>query len=108
MDWRVVVLAGVLIGTRVVEQANQLALTFPATLRGWEAFFQAKVPDSLKTQLIAGSNYLISAMPVYGLKFLQLMGNLIYVVIIPVLAFLCLKDGPLVRQHILGHGGGAG
>jgi predicted PurR-regulated permease PerM len=97
-----VVLAGILIGTRVVEQATELAQRFPHILTRWEASFQTKVPDSLKMQLVVRFNDLIAALPEYGLRFLALMGNLIYVVIIPVLAFLCLKDGPLVRQHILG------
>jgi predicted PurR-regulated permease PerM len=97
-----VVLAAILIGSRVVDQATELAKTFPGTLKGWQASFQSKVPDSLKTQVITRTNELIAALPSYGLKFLALMGNLIYVVIIPVLAFLCLKDGPLVRKHILG------
>jgi predicted PurR-regulated permease PerM len=97
-----VVLGTTLIGSRVVQQANELARTFPTTLKGWESSFQDKVPDSLKTELITRSNELISSLPSYGLKFLALMGNLIYVVIVPVLAFLCLKDGALVRHHILG------
>ena len=97
-----VVLAGILIGSRVVVQANDLALRFPHILGGWEASFQARVPDSLKTQLTVRFNDLFAALPTYGLRFLALMGNLIYVVIIPVLAFLCLKDGPKARLHILG------
>jgi predicted PurR-regulated permease PerM len=51
---------------------------------------------------MARFNDLIAALPEYGLRFLALMGNLVYVVIIPVLAFLCLKDGALVRKHVLG------
>ena len=97
-----VVLAGILIGTRVVEQATELAQRFPHILKGWEATFQSRVPDSLKVQVMARFNDLIAALPVYGLRFLALMGNLVYVVIIPVLAFLCLKDGVLVRKHVLG------
>ena len=95
------VVAGILIGSRVVTQATDLAQKFPATLKGWEASFQSKVPDSLKSEMIMRSNEFISSLPSYGLKFLALMGNLIYVVIVPVLAFLCLKDGPAVRKHIV-------
>jgi predicted PurR-regulated permease PerM len=95
------VAAGVLIGTRVVEQATELAQRFPHILMGWEASFQARVPDSLKAQLMARFNDLIAALPAFGLRFLALMGNLIYVVLVPVLAFLCLKDGVLVRHHVL-------
>jgi hypothetical protein len=43
-----VVLGATQIGSRVVQQANLLAQTFPNTFRGWEAAFQDKVPDSMK------------------------------------------------------------
>ncbi len=97
-----VVLGATLIGSRVVQQANELALTFPNTLKGWETRFQDKVPDSMKTELTTRVNGIIGSLPGYGLAFLGLMGNLIYVVIIPILAFLCLKDGALVKQQIVG------
>ncbi|MEI9975769.1 MAG: AI-2E family transporter [Ignavibacteriota bacterium] len=96
------VLGASLLGSSVVQQANQLAKTFPDTLKGWEASFQNRVPDSLKTELTTRVNSIIGSLPGYGLQFLSLLGNLIYVVIIPILAFLCLKDGPLVKKHILG------
>jgi predicted PurR-regulated permease PerM len=96
-----VVLGASLLGSRVVQQANELALTFPNTLKGWEAIFQNRVPDSMKTELTVRVNAFIGSLPGYGLQFLALLGNLIYVVIIPILAFLCLKDGALVRRHIL-------
>jgi predicted PurR-regulated permease PerM len=96
-----VVLAGILIGSRVVVQATELAQRFPAMLARWEASFQSRVPDSLKTELMVRFNGLVAALPEYGLRFLALMGNLIYVVIVPVLAFLCLKDAALARDHVL-------
>jgi hypothetical protein len=46
-------------------------------------------------------NEIVASIPRFGLKFLALLGNLIYVVIIPILAFLCLKDGPLMKAHIM-------
>jgi predicted PurR-regulated permease PerM len=95
------VLAATLIGSRVVQQANLLAQTFPGTLQGWQAAFQNRVPDSMKTELTTRVNGILSSLPSYGLKFLSLLGNLIYVVIIPILAFLCLKDGVLVKEHIV-------
>jgi len=96
-----VVLGAILLGSRVVQQANELARSFPDTLKGWEATFQDRVPDSMKVDLITRVNGIIGSLPGYGLQFLALLGNLIYVVIVPVLAFLCLKDGTLVKQHIL-------
>jgi hypothetical protein len=40
-------------------------------------------------------------LPSAGLKFLSVASNLIYVVIVPVLAFFFLKDGDLIRSHML-------
>jgi predicted PurR-regulated permease PerM len=85
----------------VVQQANDLARTFPNTIKNWETAFQNQVPDSLKTELTTRVNSIIGSLPGYGLQFLSLLGNLIYVVIIPILAFLCLKDGALVKEHIV-------
>jgi len=96
-----VVLGATLIGSRVVQEANLLAQTFPNTFRGLEAAFQDKVPDSMKTDINTHVNEIVASITRFGLKFLALLGNLIYVVIIPILAFLCLKDGPLIKAHIV-------
>ena len=96
-----VVLGATQIGSRVVQQANELAHTFPTTLQHWEATFQNQVPDSLKIGLTNRVNSIIASLPGYGLEFLSLLGNVIYVVIIPILAFFFLKDGALVRDHIV-------
>ena len=96
-----VVLGAIVLGTKVVEQATQLASVFPLRFPGLVASFQAHVPDSLKAQVAARSNELFAALPQFGLKFLMVASNLIYVVIIPVLAFFFLKDGASIRDHIL-------
>ena len=97
-----VVLAASLIGSRVVQQANLLAQTFPNTFKGWEAAFQDKVPDSMKDEITQRVNAVVGSIPGYGLRFLALLGNLIYVVIIPILSFLFLKDGPMMKAHFVG------
>jgi predicted PurR-regulated permease PerM len=96
-----VVTAGFLIGSRVVKQASELAQQFPALLKSWQSSFQNAAPDSIKSQVLTRSNELIGALPGYSLRFLAIMSNLIYVVIVPILAFLCLKDGALVKEHVL-------
>lgn len=97
----VVVGASVLIGSRVVQQANELAKVFPGKVGGWMDSVQAHVPDTVRTSLANLSDRLVSALPQLGLKILGIASNLIYVVIIPVLAFFFLKDAQLIRQHIL-------
>ena len=96
-----VVLGAIVLGSKVAEQATQLASVFPQRFPVWVASFQAHVPDSLKTEVAARSNDFFAALPQFGLKFLTLASNLIYVVIIPVLAFFFLKDGAAIRDHVL-------
>ena len=65
--------------------------------------------NSLKAQVIAGiradwaqrSSDIMRALPAAGLQFLSVASNLIYVVIVPILAFFFLKDGDLIRSHTL-------
>jgi predicted PurR-regulated permease PerM len=99
------------IGSRAVAQANALNKKFPDMLASWQQPTPVVTPEinSLKDELIGKlrvevakrSNDLISSLPQYGLKFLTAAGDLIYVVIIPILAFFFLKDATLIRKHIL-------
>jgi predicted PurR-regulated permease PerM len=99
------------IGARAVKEAEALNKSFPDMLAGWQQPTPVVTPaiNSLKEELIGKlrvevarrSNDLISSLPQYGLKFLTAAGDLIYLVIIPILAFFFLKDAHLIRKHIL-------
>jgi predicted PurR-regulated permease PerM len=99
------------IGTTVVEQATALAKKFPDMLANWQQPTPSVTPavNSLKEQLVGKlrvevakrSSDLLSLLPQFGLKFLTVASDLIYVVIIPILAFFFLKDGNVIRDHIL-------
>jgi predicted PurR-regulated permease PerM len=107
----VVVLVAVEIGTRVLSQAQTLAVNFPDMIAKLEqpSALAPAVVNSIKAQVIAGiraewaqrSSDVMHALPAAGLHFLSVASNLIYVVIVPVLAFFFLKDGDLIRQHTL-------
>jgi predicted PurR-regulated permease PerM len=99
-----VVLIGSQVGSRVVEQATSLEKTFPGTVAGWQppaGSLQAQVADRVRAELARWSNDLVSQLPQFGVRFLAVARNLIFVVIIPVLGFFFLKDAGLMRQHIL-------
>jgi predicted PurR-regulated permease PerM len=96
-----VAVGAIVLGTKVVEQATQLASVFPQKFQGLVDSLQARVPASLKNELATRSTDLFAALPQFGLKFLKLASNLIYLVIIPVLAFFFLKDGAAIRDHLL-------
>jgi predicted PurR-regulated permease PerM len=107
----IVVLAGIQIGSRVVEEANSLSKRLPEMSSAWlkPASQQAPGTNSIQDQVVAwirqeivqSSNSLISALPGAGLKALTVASNLIFVVIIPILGFFFLKDGHVMRQHVL-------
>src|ERR1035438_4255031 len=96
-----VAVGAIVLGTKVVEQATQLASVFPQKFQGLVDSFQANVPAGLQNEVATRSNDLFAALPQFGLQFLKLASNLIYVVIIPVLAFFFLKDGTAIRDHVL-------
>jgi predicted PurR-regulated permease PerM len=96
-----VIVGAVALGSKVVEQATQLAAVFPEKLQAFVSSLQSSVPDSLRDELSTRTAGLFAELPVLGLGFLKLAGNLIYVVIIPVLAFFFLKDGAAIRDHML-------
>jgi predicted PurR-regulated permease PerM len=106
-----VVFGGIEVGTRVFDQTRLLAdhlpgdvakwrqakLDSPTTLGGYEVQFV----DKLQLEISRRANDLVSALPQAGAKFVEVASRLIYVVIIPVLAFFFLKDGHLIRRHLL-------
>jgi predicted PurR-regulated permease PerM len=99
-----IVLIATQIGSRVVEEATSLRQTFPKWLARWqpaEGSLWAQVVDRVRAEVAKRSSDLISALPQFGAKFLAVASNLVYVVIVPILAFFFLKDAGLLRQHIL-------
>ncbi len=106
-----IVLIGIQIGTRVASQAQTLASGLPGMMAKLErpSDIAPAGINSLKAQLVASlrsdwaqrSSEIMRELPSAGLKFLSVASNLIYVVIVPVLAFFFLKDGDLIRSHVL-------
>jgi predicted PurR-regulated permease PerM len=105
-----VALLGIQFGSVAVRQARALAETFPPMISGavmnWrndhtgsdtlDAFKQQAI-DGFQTKL-AG---LVSALPSASMHIVSAASNLVYVVIIPVLAFLFLKDSETLRKNML-------
>jgi predicted PurR-regulated permease PerM len=106
-----VVLVAVQIGTRVVAQAETLSRRLPDMMTKLEqpSPIAPEGVNSLKAQLVSRlrsdwaqrSGDIMRELPSAGLKFLSVASNLIYVVIVPVLAFFFLKDGDLIRSQML-------
>ena len=99
------------IGSHVVEEANSLVKSMPAKLAAFEQpnaslpasvnSFKAQIVQKTEEQLSKSSTDIISSLPRAGVKILSVAGNLVYLVIIPILGFFFLKDGRELRQHFL-------
>ncbi len=99
------------IGSRVVEQANALVKSMPAMLAKFEQpsdslpasvnAFKAQIVQKAQEQLDKSSGDIISSLPRAGARILSVAGNLVYVVIVPILGFFFLKDGREMRKRFL-------
>jgi predicted PurR-regulated permease PerM len=106
----VLVLAGMQVGGRVVEQANALAQRFPDMVARWQqsieipqsGSLQHQVFEKIREQVQLHANELVAALPQAGLRLLALAGDLLHVIMVPILAFFFLKDGRGIRQHFIG------
>ncbi len=104
------VLLGIQFGSVAARQASALAQSFPSTIQGavtdWRnAHTGNESLDALKQQAIDGLQTqlagLVSALPSASMQIVSAASNLIYLVIIPVLAFLFLKDAETLRKNML-------
>jgi predicted PurR-regulated permease PerM len=55
----------------------------------------------VQSQISGVSTELLADVAQAGLKFLTLASDIVYIIIVPILAFFFLKDGHLMREHIL-------
>lgn len=106
-----VVLIGSQIVSRIVTEATQLSHDFPAMIAGWEKpdpslpatinTLKMEFVQKLRDTMTNGAGDLLAKIPQAGLKAITYAGYLLYIVIIPILAFFFLKDGHAMRQHVL-------
>jgi len=97
--------------TEVVAQAGNLTKKMPEMLTKWEEpsprlpasvnQMKAQVIYNLRGEWANRTDQMVKSLPAAGLKFLSVIGHVIYVIIIPVLAFFLLKDGPAIRRQLL-------
>jgi predicted PurR-regulated permease PerM len=109
-------LAGFEIGSRVIEQGNAFMRRVPDLMTKLEQPSSLPLPSqvqSLKQRIVSGlrdrvntwSNELMSSLPKAGAKVVGVAGNLVFLVIVPILAFFFLKDGrEIIRNLIEGVG----
>jgi predicted PurR-regulated permease PerM len=105
------ILTGIAVGSRVVLEADALATRIPELLSRLEkpvelisfpshpTFNEAAI-WTLQKQLVEHSRELLSLLPAVALGFLSHAGRLVYIVLVPILAFFILKDCALFRSSI--------
>lgn len=106
------IIIGIAVGSRVVLQADALAQQIPELISRLEKpveqiaspsllTFKETILAILQKQLAEHSQDLLSLLPNLALGFLSHIGSLIYIVLVPVLGFFFLKDGPEFRSSLL-------
>ncbi|SEO00834.1 Predicted PurR-regulated permease PerM [Duganella sp. CF517] len=107
-----VVVAGTLFGTRIEQQASSLSQQLPALLKSGSLIDRIPLPDFmeplrarilafLQGQMAAGTDQAMPFAKQFGAGVLHAAGNLIYLVLVPVLSFLLIKEAPAMRVGLL-------
>jgi predicted PurR-regulated permease PerM len=103
---------GILVGPAIGEQASRLADQLPALIRDphiaerlplphWLVPYRAHILDFARTQFEAGTAYALPMARQVGQGIVSVVSNLIFLLLIPVLAFLFIKDGPTLRDRFV-------
>ena len=107
------IVMGIVIGSRVVQEANALAARLPELLLKFQPpilppFSPASLPlkitviSTLQQQLANHSRDILALLSNAALGVISHAGNLIFIILVPILSFFFLKDGRELRNSILG------
>jgi predicted PurR-regulated permease PerM len=107
------IVIGIAIGSRVVQQANALAARLPELLSKFEPpiapavlassqTLKSTVISTLQQQLANHSRDLLALLPNAALAVISRAGSLIFIGLVPILSFFFLKDGREIRSSVLG------
>jgi predicted PurR-regulated permease PerM len=108
----VIVIAGTLLGPRIIDEATHLGQKIPEMMRDPNAVnrmplpnvlesYRGKIFDFILEQFQEGSGKALPIARRVGTTILHAASNLIYLVLIPVLSFLLIKEGPTLRVTVL-------
>ena len=110
---------GIAVGSRVVQQANALAARLPELLARMQPPIvpavspaapvgRATVLSTVQQQLAHHSRDLLALLPNAALGVIARAGNLVFIVLVPILSFFFLKDGREILNSFLALGKGSG
>ncbi len=93
------------VASTVLEQANAFYKTLPDLLQKWQApgvaSMQNDILSKIRGEILHRVKDLSALVPQAGLTFLLVASDLVYVVIVPVLGFIFLKEGDAIKASIL-------
>ena len=108
------IIVGIAVGSRVVLEANSLATKGPEFISKLEqpdasppvatapvATAKSAVASILRKQFANHSKDLLSLLPNAALRVLSHAGSLVFIVLVPILSFFFLKDGPAILEEML-------
>jgi len=105
------VLIGILVGPSIGDEANRLSEQLPALLQRGDAFatkrwptflqpYAARIVAFVRTELHGGAAAALPLAQRIGTGVLQVAGDLLFVVLVPILAFLFILSGPRIREAL--------
>jgi predicted PurR-regulated permease PerM len=100
------------VGSKVAQEAVQLAKTLPNYLQNPQLVNEFPLPDALKPyrehivefirqQWSSRSEEIVGTLTDAGRGMLEALSNIVFLILIPILSFFFLKDGEGIRQTIL-------
>ncbi len=100
------------VGSRIVDEANNLATRLPDLLKNrdwinqiplpeWLEPVRARLVQMLQTELDNGGKDVLPYVKSVGGQLVSGAKYLVYVALIPILAFFFLKDGRVMREHVV-------
>jgi predicted PurR-regulated permease PerM len=104
----VIVLTLISVGSRIVEQAASLAARLPELMRhqdlplpAWLEFARPRLAVLLQERLNDLEEHVLPILSSAGMQILSGIGNALSTILIPILSFFFLKDGPAIRKMIV-------
>jgi predicted PurR-regulated permease PerM len=105
----ILVAVGVTAGTKIAEQANALATRLPDLLknRQWidnlpvPAVLKPRIEQLLQSQIDTGGKDILPYVKSVGGEILSGARYVVYIVLVPILAFFFLKDGSIMREDMV-------
>ena len=104
-------LLAVFLGSVISDEATSLAKAAPAIIErlrqqpapvpGQTASVRTQIATAIETQIREHYNQIVGIVPELTLKVISLSGNLLYLVIVPIISFFILKDGAVLGGAFL-------